>query len=59
MPSLWQLLAIRAHAKTRAALATACPLFTDTSEPRALDAEELPASWDYRHAASQRHCRRL
>lgn len=43
--------AIRAHAKT-VLLKDGVPTFTDTSEPRALDAEELPRIvQDYRHAA--------
>ena len=43
--------AIRAHAKT-VLLKEGVPTFTDTSEPRALDAEELPRIvQDYRHAA--------
>ena len=43
--------AIRAHAKT-VLLKDGVPTFTDPSEPRALDAEELPRIvQDYRHAA--------
>lgn len=43
--------AIRAHAKT-VLIKDGVPTFTDTSEPRALDAEELPRIvQDYRHAA--------
>ena len=43
--------AIRAHAKT-VLLKDGVPTFPDTSEPRALDAEELPRIvQDYRHAA--------
>ena len=43
--------AICAHAKT-VLLKDGVPTFTDTSEPRALDAEELPRIvQDYRHAA--------
>lgn len=43
--------AIRAHAKT-VLLKDGVPTFIDTSEPRALDAEELPRIvQDYRHAA--------
>ena len=43
--------AIRAHAKT-VLLKDGVPTVTDTSEPRALDAEELPRIvQDYRHAA--------
>ena len=43
--------AIRAHAKS-VLLKDGVPTFTDTSEPRALDAEELPRIvQDYRHAA--------
>ena len=43
--------AIRAHAMT-VLLKDGVPTFTDTSEPRALDAEELPRIvQDYRHAA--------
>ena len=43
--------AIRAHAKT-VLLKDGVPTFTDTSEPRELDAEELPRIvQDYRHAA--------
>ena len=43
--------AIRTHAKT-VLLKDGVPTFTDTSEPRALDAEELPRIvQDYRHAA--------
>ena len=43
--------AIRAHTKT-VLLKNGVPTFTDTSEPRALDAQELPGIvQDYRHAA--------
>ena len=43
--------AIRAHAKT-VLLKDGMPTYTDISEPRALDAEELPRIvQDYRHAA--------
>ena len=43
--------AIRAHTKT-VLIKDGVPTFTDTSEPRALDAEELPRIvQDYRHAA--------
>jgi N-ethylmaleimide reductase len=43
--------AIRAHAKT-VLIKDGVPTFTETSEPRALDAEELPGIvQDYRHAA--------
>ena len=43
--------AIRAHAKT-VLIKDGVPTFTETSEPRALDAQELPGIvQDYRHAA--------
>ena len=43
--------AIRAHTKT-ALIKNGVPTFTETSQPRALDAEELPGIvQDYRHAA--------
>ena len=43
--------AIRAHTKT-VLIKDGVPTFTETSEPRALDAEELPGIvQDYRHAA--------
>lgn len=43
--------AIRAHAKT-VLIKDGVPTFTETSEPRALDAQEIPAIvQDYRHAA--------
>ena len=43
--------AIRAHAKT-VLIKDGVPTFTETSEPRALDAEEIPGIvQDYRHAA--------
>ncbi|MGS5089464.1 alkene reductase [Hydrogenophaga sp. A37] len=43
--------AIRAHTKT-VLIKDGVPIFVDTSEPRALDAEEIPGIvQDYRHAA--------
>jgi len=50
--------AIRAHAKT-VLLKDGVPTFTDTSEPRALDAEELPRIVQDYPRRAQCHCRRL